>query len=159
MSKTESPREDEACAPDYSVDIRAGELIADLAEEAASHDEEYAYHAECNREDDWWQYQQWMLEEKAAMRAYATAIAMLQPESHGATVPRGEFVEDGLVKVREFMREISRLGDEAHDRDSVQADSAESVYACVTSLLRNEYGIGWPRLDDLGGNPLEEDLP
>lgn len=149
--------EDEACPPNYEVVIDVDELLADLAKKAASSAREHAYHARHWRDDDWWQYRQWMQEERKTMKAYATAIAMLQPESHGVTVPRGEFVaDDGTVNVRKFMREISRLGDDAHDRD---AREAESAYAKVNSLLRNEYDIGWPRLDDLGGIPLEEDLP
>lgn len=157
MSESARDSESEACPPNYEVTVAADELLADLAEKAASSAREHAYHAQSWREDDWWQYREWMQNDRKKMRAYATTIAMLQPESHGATVPLGEFVaDDGTVNVREFMREVSRLGDQAHDRGSREAESA---YARITSLLRNEYGVGWPRLDDLGGNPLEEDLP
>ena len=157
MSESEHGSGSEPRAPDYSVRVEADELLADLAEKAAQSARDHAYHARCWRDDDWWQYREWMQEERKKMTAYARAIAMLQPERHSHTVPRGEFVaEDGTVNVREFMRAASRLGDDAHDRGS---RPAESAYAKVDSLLRNEYGIGWPRLDDLGGNPLEEDLP
>lgn len=153
---TEQDSGSEPCAPDYSVHVEADELLADLAEKAAQSAREHAYHARCWRDDDWWQYRQWMQEERKKMTAYATAIAMLQPERYCYTVPRGEFVaDDRTVNVREFMRATSSLGDDAHDRDS---RPAESAYARVLSLLRDEYGVGWPRFDDLGG-VLEADLP
>lgn len=147
----------EACPPDYDVRVEADELLDDLAEKAASKAREHAYCRRNWQKDGWWQYRQWMKEHRREIKAYATAIAMLHPESHDAAIPLGEFVaDDGTVNVREYMREISRLGDDAHDRGN---RDAEHGYAKVTSLLRNEYGIGWPRLDELGGNPLEEDLP
>lgn len=152
--------------PNYDVRIEAVKLISDLAAKAETHGERLAEYRRYDREESFVpgrpagqlsEYQRWALEEKKKARAYATAIAMLQPESHGTTVPRGEYVsEDGTVNVRKYMREISRLGDDAHDRG---ARNAESAYAKVQSLIRNEYGVGWPRLDDLGGNPIEADLP
>jgi len=162
MSRTES----DADAPDYEVTVRASELREDLAEAAATHGKRMAEYRRYDRNEGFvpgrpagqlsW-YARQAVEERKAVRAYATALAMLQPEHYGATVPRGEFVaDDGTVNVREFMREISELGDAAYERG---AREAESAYASVTSLLRNDYGIGWPRLDDLGGNPIEEDLP
>lgn len=163
---SELSSEDEACACDYTVRVEADELLVDIAEKAANHGKRMAEYRRYDIEEGFvpgrppgqlsW-YARQALEEKKAVRAYGTAIAMLQPGWHDARVPSGEFVAgDGTVNVREYMREISRLGDAAHDRG---AREAESAYAKVTSLLRNEYGVGWPRLDDLGGNPLQEDLP
>ncbi len=157
MSSSTQDSDRERSAPDYSVPVEVSELLADLAEKAANTARRHASNARNWQEDDWWQYRQWMQQDWKKMRAYSTAIAMLQTGNHGTAVPRGEFVaEDGTVNVREYMSEISRLGESAHNRG---AHEAESAYARVTSLLRNEYGVGWPRLDDLGGNPLEEDLP
>jgi hypothetical protein len=154
MSSTETPTDSDR--PNYSVEIDAADLREDLAEKAASAARKHAYCARSYREDDWCGYRQWMQEHRRKMRAYATAIAMLQPGRYNVLVPRGAFVGDETVNLREYMREISRLGDEAHDRGDREAESA---YAKVNSLLRNEYDVGWPRLDELGGNPLEEDLP
>lgn len=150
--------------PNYDVRIEASELIEDIAAKAETHGERLAEYRRYDREEgvifgrpagQLSQYQRWALEEKKTVRAYGTAIAMLQPESHDVSVPSGEFVEDGVVNVREYLREISRLGDRAHDRG---ARDAESAYAQVASLVRDEYGVGWPRIDDLGG-VVEADLP
>lgn len=154
-----SATQDADDCPDYDVTVETTDLLADLAENAAYHARQHAKHARNWREDDWWQYRRWMLEESAAMQAYRTAIAMLQPGRHDVLVPSGEFTDDGTVRVREFMREISRLGDDAHERGSTQARKAARMYARIESVLRDDYGVGWPRLDDIGGTPLEEDLP
>lgn len=151
--------------PDYSVEIDAQSLREDIAEKAADRGERHADHMEMCRNDPFWdEPRYWALEQYGAMRALSQCLALLQPEN--ALVARDSLVkDDGTVQVREFMRTVSHWSDEAHEdshgpyTETRQADEAESAYARVTSLLRNEYDIGWPRLDDLGGNPLECDLP
>lgn len=156
-------------APNYDVEIDADELLADLAVQAA------AYAEQVEKYGRWWresleygsehtEARVWLLESKAGLRAYSEVLATLQPESARRKRFRNE---DGTVDVRGLMKWVSQLADEAHERRhehtkherSVQASEAESAYTRILSTLRDEYGIGWPRLDDLGGNPLEEDLP
>lgn len=59
---------------------------------------------------------------------------------------------------------LSGLADDAHDRTcgsrrNPVADEAETAFTAILSMLRDNYGVGWPRLDGVGGNPLEVDLP
>lgn len=155
-------------APNYEVEIDADDLLETLAERAA----EYATdHAE---KDRWWreslamatehtEARYWALEALGGRNAVADTMVELQRETkHGR--PGRYRNADGTVDVRGFMASVSRLADEAHDRshgpytETRQADEAETAYAAVLSLLRDEYGVGWPRMGE-HGNPLEGDLP
>jgi len=154
--------------PDYDIAIDADELLADLAADAAAHGRDY------QEKRGWWddslgthsefhEARIWMLEARGAQRAYAKTIASLQPEHHSLTVDTYR-TDDGAVDVRGLMRWLSEQADAAHERagavgERPQADAAETAYARILSTLRDDYGVGWPRLDDLGGNPLECDLP
>lgn len=155
--------------PDYGVEIDANELLADLVEEAASYAEEYEekrrwWMESLDHCDEWHEARYWMREARGGQRAYSEAIAALQPESHALVVDCHRN-EDGTVDVREYMAWLSKCATEAHERSgsvpgqNPQADEAESAYTRILSTIRDDYGVGWPRLDDLGGNPLECDLP
>lgn len=157
--------------PNYDAEIDAAELRQDLAARAAKHSEKAAEHRRDDREWEeaggWWdrppgqlsQYARWALEEMAAARAYARALAKLQPVDRFRS--RHRYVEDGQVRVREFMRFLQTNADETNGRrhGDYQARKAHHAYSQVLSLLRDEYGVGWPRLDDLGGAPIPEDQP
>lgn len=153
--------------PNYDVEIAADELLSDLAALAAEYGEQYEEYRR------WWQgsldhhteftdARYWMLEQAGGQEALSKTIATLQPESN----PRVNFRnDDGSVDVRGLMRWLSERGDRAHERSygdytkTRQADEAETAYASVLSQLRDDYGVGWPRLSDVSGTPLEEDLP
>lgn len=155
--------------PNYDAEIDAAELRQDLAARAAKHAEKATEYRRDGREWEesggWWgrppgqlsQYARWELEEMAAADAYGHALAKLQPADRFRN--RHRYVEDGQVKVREFMRMLHTNVEETNDRrhGDYQASARHSAYAKVLSLLRNEYGVGWPRLDDLGGTPIPED--
>jgi hypothetical protein len=155
-------------APDYDMEIAADELLADLAEEAAEYGRDVAEKARWQREapafDPYTKAMYWELEALGGRTAYAKAIATLQPEN--SLLPSRNFREaDGTVDVRAFMAWLSKQADAAHEdsygdyTETRQASEAETAYARMLSTLRDDYGVGWPRLDDLGGNPLECDLP
>ena len=162
MSSEDAPCTDDT--PDYSVEIDAQDLREDIAEKAADRAEKHAYDQKLMRDDPWWdEPRYWALEEWGAMKAYAECLALLQPEN--ALLAQDSLVnDDGTVQVREFMRVVSHWSDEAHENsygpytETRQADKAETAYARVLSLVRDDYGIGWPRIDDLGG-VVEADLP
>ncbi|MGQ3723495.1 hypothetical protein [Natrialba aegyptia] len=154
--------------PDYDVQIDADELLADLAMIAAEYAADYA------EKDRWWrdsletfeehtEARYWSLEAMGGRIAVAEAMRKLHAETkYGST---GRFHNaDGTVAVREFMAWLSQRADDAHERshgpytETRQADEAETAYAKIISLLRDEYDVGWPRFDDLGG-VLECDLP
>lgn len=149
--------------PDYDVEIDADELLSRLAEDAATYGEDYEekrqwWHDSLNYSDEWGEARYWMLEARGGQRALSEALATLQPG--------GQFRnDDGTVDVRGFLRWLSARGDEAHDRshgkftETRQADEAETAFASVISTIRNEWPVGWPRLDDVGGNPIQEDMP
>ena len=151
--------------PNYDVDVLAADLIADLVEKSAEHAKRQEEYRRYSREDPFWNEPlYWALEQLGAQRAYGRAIAVIQPENH--MIPSYSFVDDGgFVKVREYMAWLSRQAKREHEdsygpyTETRQADFAESAYAKVLSLIRNDYGVGWPRLDEVGGNPLPEDLP
>jgi hypothetical protein len=155
-------------APNYDITIDADDLLAELAADAA------AYGGDYKEKRQWWAdsletpepfyaAEQWMLQASGGRRAYSEAIAALQPEAHSVPVDCYRN-DDGTVDVRGYMRWLSECADAAHDRGGVpgtnpQANEAETAYSRILSTLRDDYGVGWPRLDDLGGNPLECDLP
>jgi len=149
--------------------VVADELIADLVADAVAYAEKY------EEKREWWQEsldaadefhdaRYWMMEARGGQRAYSEAIAALQPENHNVLVDSYRN-DDDTVDVRAFMAWLSDAASSAHDRSrdgmnrNPQADEAESAYTSILSLLRDDYGVGWPRLDDVGGNPLECDLP
>ena len=154
--------------PNYEVTIDAADLLADLAADAAAHGRDY------EEKRGWWddslgthspfhEARIWMLNARGAQRAYSKAIASLQPEQHTLSVETYRNA-DGTVDVRGLMRWLRTEADAAHDRAGVvgenpQADAAETAYAQILSTLRDDYEVGWPRLDDVGGNPLECDQP
>lgn len=155
--------------PDYSVQIDAEEIRKDLAAKAAAkarkadeHRQECRDYCPSNALElapgELCQYQRWALEEFAAARAYARALLRLQPRPDLSYTP--DDVTDGAVDVRSFMRWLKNRCEDTNDRrhGDYQTSAAHSAYADVLSLLRDEYGVGWPRFDDLGG-VLEEDLP
>lgn len=154
--------------PDYDVEIDADELLETLAEDAAHYGEDY------EEKRRWWfdsfeavadfpEARIWMLEARAAQEAYSEVLAALQPESRSYKCFREE---DGSVDVRGLMSWVSEKGDQAHERRnqrskhalSAQASKAESAYSSILSTLRDDFGVGWPRLD-VGGNPIPEDQP
>lgn len=160
--------DNEGGPPTYDVDVEADELIADIAELAAE------YGADFEEKRQWWQEspaydpfteaEMWMLEARGGQRACGKAVALLQPES--AVAGCSEFRDaDGTVDVRGYMRWLLDSHDAAHERsygghrETRQADEAESAYSRILSLLRDEYGVGWPRLNSVSGTPVEKDLP
>lgn len=149
-------------APNYNVEIAADELLSDLATKAAEYGEEYEekrqwWTGSFDDRREWLDAKYWMLEARGGQRAYSEALAKLQPGGRCRN-------DDGTVDVRNFMRYLSRAADDCHDRSSGgyqntrQADEGETANAKMLSLLRDEYGVGWPRFDDLGG-VLDEDMP
>lgn len=148
--------------PNYDLRIKADELLADLAEGAASYGEDYEEKRSWWREsptyDPFTEARYWMLEARGGQRAYSMTIPTIQP---GGRFRNG----DGTVDVRGLMRWLSNRADSAHDdshgpyTETRQADEAETAFASILSLLRDDYGVGWPRLDDVGGTPRECDLP
>jgi hypothetical protein len=149
-------------SPDYDVTVEADDLLADLAADAAEYGKDFEENRRWWREsldfDEWHEARYWMLEASGGQRAYAESLAALQPG--------GRFRADGgMVDVRGYMAWLSGLADRSHDRshgpytETRQAAERETAYTAVISTLRDDYGVGWPRLDDIGGTPLEEDLP
>jgi len=148
--------------PNYDIRIDADELLVDLAERAAEYGHDYEEKRQWWREsldtvDEWHDARYWMLEARGGQRAYRDVLATLQPGGRFRT-------DDGTVDVRAFMRWVSQRADAAHDDrhgthgETRQADEAESAFARVLAVLRDDYGVGWPRIDDLGG-VVEADLP
>lgn len=162
MSATQQDR------PDYDVEIDADELLTDIAEMAAEYGEDYEekrrWWMESPPHDEFVAARGWMQEAAGGQLALSHVVAALQPENHSLMVDCHRR-EDGTVNVRELMAWLSEQADAAHERSgnslnpNRQANEAETAYVSVLSLLRDDYGVGWPRLDDVGGNPLEEDLP
>lgn len=158
--------------PNYDVQIDADDLLETLAERAAEHARKMYKHRRDHREYDmWWerepgqlsQYMLWELEELGALRSYSLTITHLQPEASHSW--RCEYRnDDGTVDVRGLMQWLERESERAHEdsygphSETRQADAAETAFAKILSLLRDEYGVGWPRFDELGG-VLEGDLP
>jgi len=153
----------DAGGPNYEVEIDADELLARLADDAASYGADYEEKRQWWREsltysDEWTEARYWMFEARGGQRALSETLAKLQPG--------GEFRnDDGTVAVRGLLRWLSRRADSAHDRshgpytETRHADEAETAFASAISTVRNEWPVGWPRLDDIGGNPIQEDLP
>jgi hypothetical protein len=155
-------------APDYDVDIDADELLENLVTEAVEYAEDY------EEKRRWWtesletaqechEARRWMQQARGGQRAYSETIAALHPENHCPLVDSYRN-DDGSVDVRGLLRWLSNCAESAHERRGTlnrnpQAGEAEHAYTRIISTLREEYGIGWPRLDDVGGNPLECDLP
>jgi hypothetical protein len=159
----------EGDAPDYDITIHTDDVLADLvemAQDAAERRDEYRqwHRRELERGYDINpQYEYWVREQTGLLTALGRAIAALQPEQHHVLVD-GCRQADGTVAVRDYMRWLSDAADGAHQvvnekRDAPRASKMETGYSRVLSVLRDDYGIGWPRLDDVGGNPLECDLP
>ncbi len=154
--------------PTYDIRIDADELLADLvamAQDAAENRDEKRewYRDELERGFDIHpQYDYWVREQTGLLTALGRAIAALQPEQHDVLVD-GVREDDGTVDVRAYMRWLSNEADSAHEvveerRDAPRASNMETGYSRVISLLRDDYGVGWPRIDDLGG-VVEADLP
>lgn len=155
--------------PDYGVEVQADELLADLvemAQDAAERRDEYREWVRDEMEYGYSvdpQFQYLVTEQTGLLTALGQAIACLQPENHGVLV-RCFREDDGTVDVRGFMQWLSKEADAAHEvvnerRNAPLSSKMETGYCRVMALLRDDYGVGWPRLDDLGGNPLPEDLP
>jgi hypothetical protein len=156
-------------APDYDVRIEADELLADLVEMAQDAAETRDFHREVWREelergydiDHAWERN--VRAQTGFLTALGRAIAALQPENHDMWVSCFRN-SDGTVDVRGYLRWLSAEADRSNEvvnecGDAPRANKMESGFCRVMSLVRDDYGVGWPRLDDLGGNPLECDLP
>jgi len=157
------PSREEQQPPDYSKTIDADKLLRHFADHAA----DYAHSHDENRQrwvdshdmlTPFHEAKLWMLEDLGGRRAFQQSMITLQAD--------GRFRNDnGTVDLRAFMNWLSERADEAHERsfgsyeDTRQADEAETAYTRMLSILRDDYGVGWPRMDDIGGNALEEDLP
>ena len=153
----------EQSAPNYDVEIDADALLADLAEHAAEYGQQYEDHRRTWEDSfdyatPFYDAKYWMLEAVGGRRAYADTLARLQAD--------GRFrARDGTVRVRALLRWLGERSEQTNEArngdytDTRQASEAHSAYASIISTLRDEYGVGWPRLDDLGGSPLECDLP
>jgi len=161
-----------SAGPNYDVEIDAQELATDVAELSARRARKAAEYNRDAREEpvpldheygELTEYQRWALVEESAMWAFADVIAMLQPADKSG--PNTRYVDDGSVKVRDLLRALSRRSTEANERrngydtSSKQAREAHHAYSKVISLIRNDYAVGWPRLDDIGGTPIPEDKP
>lgn len=77
--------------PDYDIDIDAADLLADLATDAAAHGRDYEekrgwWDDSLGTHSEFYNARIWMLEARGAQRAYAKAIASLQPEQHSLGV-------------------------------------------------------------------------
>jgi hypothetical protein len=149
--------------PNYDVDIDADDLLAYLAEMSRHYAEDYVEKRQwwsdyVGKADGFEEARYWMLEALGGRKAVTDAMAQIQPGGQCRN-------DDGTVAVRAFIRYLTDEGDHAHERsygpynETRQADEAETAYAKIISMVRDEYGVGWPRLDDLCGNPLECDLP
>jgi len=167
MSESEDHTAGGSHGPDYDVEVDADELLADLAEMSAQYARDYVEHHGWWRDspvyDPFTEAKYWAQEDLGGRGAIENAILTLQPD--GSSHLAGKFLNaDGTVDVRGFMSWVSDRGDYAHEdshgpyTETRHADERESAYAAITSLLRDEYGVGWPRIDDLGG-VVEEDLP
>lgn len=155
--------------PDYNVHIDADELLADLVEQAQDYAEDHTekrewWHDSFDTTAEWTEARYWMQEARGGLKATSEAIAALQPETHTIHASNCRN-DDGTVDVRAFLRWLSEEADAAHDHshgpytETRQADEAETAYCRIISTIRDDYGVGWPRLDDIGGNPLEADMP
>lgn len=150
--------------PDYDVEIQASDLLEDIAGRCAQHARQHAYHRRTIQDDPTWKEPQiWEAEEHSAMNAYWNALIKLQPTGAASA---GRFLnDDGTVDVRGYMLWLSDRADAAHQdagtftTSQMMARKAEHAYSKTLSIIREDHGVGWPRLDELGGNPLEEDLP
>jgi len=156
MSQTERP-------PDYDRTIDAAELLADLADLSQYYADEYVekrqwWNDYIGRSNDFEEARWWMLEALGGRQAITDAMVQIHPDGECRN-------NDGTVALRAFMRYVTDQADRAHDRahgaysDTRRADEAETAYAKVLTLLRDDYGVGWPRVDDIGGNALSQDLP
>jgi len=160
-------------APNYEVEIDAAELREDLAELSAKHAKraeeyrrwdrehfEYALPDQLPPPGDLTEFGYDALEQSGRVRAFGDAIAKLQPAGRTRYLN-----DDGTVRVREFMRWLKRRGDAAHEdrygpwKETRGASGAESAYAKALSVIRNEYGVGWPRLDEVSATAIPEDEP
>jgi len=166
---TEADSRSDSDTPDYDVRIDADELLADLVEQAQDyaedHDEKRGWWYESlDSYNEWREARCWMQEARGGLKATGEAIAALQPESHSIHAPNCRN-DDGTVDVRAFLRWLSNEASDAHDRshgsytETRQADEAETAYTNAIFTVRDEHGVGRPRLDNLGGNPLECDMP
>lgn len=142
--------------------VQADELIEELAEMSAEYGEDY------EEKRGWWvdsldhrreflDAKYWMMEALGARRATAWAIAELQPG--------GRFRDtDGTVDLQGYMTWLERASEEAHQRSkgpyqkTRQADEAESAYAAVLSLLRNDYGFCLSLAGEIT-RTMEADMP
>jgi hypothetical protein len=159
---TDGGRPKNETGPNYDVKINADELLADLAEDAAGYGKEVIENRKSWRESWGWatefkEAKYWMLEAIGGRRAYADIMVELQPN--------GRFRNnDGTVDVRGLLKSLSRASNTTNEdrngryENTRQASEAHSAYSRIISTLRNDYGIGWPRSDDLGGR-LECDMP
>lgn len=149
--------------PNYDHEIAAADVLnafaADAADYAHDHDEKRRRWRESfDMASEFHDARYWMLEALGGRRAYHDAMIELQSGGRFRN-------EDGTVKLRGFMAWLSDRAESAHERshgdytETRQADEAETAYTEMLSTLRDEFGVGWPRLDDLGGNPLECDMP
>lgn len=149
--------------PNYDVEIDADRLLADLADDAASYGEEYERHRETWQDSfdaptPFYDAKYWMLEAVGGRRAYSNTMAKLQPSGRFRNA-------DGTVDVRALFRWLKKRStqtNEARNGDYTktrQSSEAHSAYSSIISTLRDDYGVGWPRLDDVSGTPLESDLP
>lgn len=148
--------------PDYSRAIDADKLLRRFAAHAA----DYAYDHDEKRQ--WYQEsldmltahhdaRLWMLEALGGRRAFREAMVTLQPGGRFRN-------DDDTVAVRSFMAWLSERAEVAHKRsygpyaETRQADEAETAYTRMLSILRDDFGVGWPRMDEVGG-VKEGDLP
>lgn len=148
--------------PNYDVDIDGDELLADLAEVSAGYGEEVVENRQSWRRSwDWatefTDAKYWMLEAIGGRRAYADIIAEIQPGGRFRN-------DDGTVDVRALMTALDHKSTTTNEdrngpyTETRQASEAHTAYSRIISTLRDDYGVGWPRFDDLGG-VLECDMP
>jgi len=152
---SEQPRDEAAV-------IDANELLVDLAEESAVYGKDVVENRRTWRRSwDWAtefrEARYWMLEAIGGRRAYSTIMGEIQPGGRFRNA-------DGTVDVRGLMQTLHQYSSTTNEErngpysETRQASEAHSAYSSIISTLRDDYEVGWPRVDDLGGR-LECDMP
>jgi len=153
--------------PNYDTEIDADELVSDLVEMSTEYARDVVEKRRWQRQaplhDPYHDARYWELEALGGRCQTAEVIATLQPEN--TLIPSRNYRnEDGTVDVRGLMRWLSKVSEWTNEdrngpyQETRQASEAHSAVSDIISMLRDDYGVGWPRFDDLGGR-LECDLP
>lgn len=155
--KTNCPK-----SPDYDTIINADALLRDLAEDAKHYGKKYEYGRKRWRQSlssptPFQEARYWMLEATGGRRAYSNTLTKLQSG--------GRFrKENGTVDVSGLLHWLNNRSKETNKArngdytETRQPSGAHSAYRSITSTIRSDYEVGWPRLDG-EGNPLKSDLP